>query len=123
MKQKVALTAAILMLTLGCSVDLGRDAALEAEVTSMIAAEDVIAMIAGPQTILNVSSDAAFQMAEADLDKIATAIAYVALEGNPKSESIMVAFGRAQPRLQQIAYVFRNQDGMLVQVQELNVDD
>lgn len=123
MKNRVALIVAVLALSVGCSVDVGRDAALEAEVTSMIEAREVIAMSAGPQTMLNISSDEAFEMADADLDKIATAIAYVALEGHPNTESIMIAFGRTDPRLEQTAYVFRNEDGVLVQVQELNLDN
>ena len=109
-----AIGALLLSLSLaGCIVDAERDEELEARLAQIVDAEEIVAMSTFGQLIVTVSSDAPFDMPSSERERLATAMAYTALETNTESEVVLVAIASVDAGDQELAYVFENKGGTL----------
>ena len=90
----------------GCSLGTAEDA-------EVVDNGKVVAIYRFGQMVVNVNGQKAFDLSAAKRKELALGIANAALEVRPDVDSIMIGFGRVEPEIQQIAYVWENQNGAL----------
>lgn len=97
----------------GCSPGTAEDVEVKAAVAKVVDNEQVVAIYRFGKMVVNVSGQKAFDLNAANRKEFALRIANAALEVRPDVDSIMIGFGRVEPEIQQIAYVWENQNGAL----------
>ncbi|MTT53238.1 hypothetical protein F1529_12150 [Alcanivorax sp. VBW004] len=97
----------------GCSPGTAEDAEVKAAVAEVVDNGKVVAIYRFGQMVVNVNGQKAFDLSAAKRKELALGIANAALEVRPDVDSIMIGFGRVEPEIQQIAYVWENQNGAL----------
>ncbi|WP_414433287.1 hypothetical protein [Alcanivorax sp. IL2] len=103
----------IFLFLAGCSLGTAEDAEVKAAVATVVDNEQVVAVYSFGKMVVNVNDQNAFDMSASKRQELALRIANAALEVRPDVGSIMIGFGRVEPEIQQIAYVWENNNGAL----------
>ena len=116
MKLTKLITTLSIFLLISCG-GLSRDTELETKISSLVESEEIVVMNTFGQIVVNISSKGAFDMAQADRQKLAEKLAMAALEMHSDSNTVTIGFGRVEPEIQQIAYAWKNENGKLIPIQ------